>query len=192
MKLRGGVVRCRTAHAGRARWLGRWIMSIGRLAGGKEHNSAPSADFIHGVAVELIVRRLPRPFRFVIVGSTGLAVDIVLFTVLFSFGVHPLVAGLVALVVATFVTWRLNRRFTFDRSGRGQREEAMRYAAVTLAAQSTSYGVFALFVSTACADLPQVAIIIGAAAGAVVSYNGHRLFAFAPLTTRRNVALPSS
>ncbi len=167
-------------------------MSIGKLAGEKEGNFSSSADFIRCIDVNLIVRRLPRPFRFLIVGSTGLAADLVLFTVLFLLGIHPLTAGLVALGVATIVTWRLNRKFTFDRSGRGQREEAMRYAAVTLVAQSTSYGVFALLVLTACVGLPQVAIIIGAAAGAVVSYNGHRLFAFAPLERRGNVALPSS
>ena len=56
----------------------------------------------------------------------------------------------------------------------------MRYAAVTMVAQSTSYAIFAVLASTALAALPQGAIVIGAAAGALVSYNGHRLFAFAP------------
>jgi hypothetical protein len=40
--------------------------------------------------------------------------------------------------------------------------------------------VFATLVLTALAALPQAALIGGAAAGALVSYNGHRLFAFAP------------
>jgi hypothetical protein len=31
------------------------------------------------------------------------------------------------------------------------------------------------------ASLPQAAILVGAACGAMVSYNGHRLFAFAPV-----------
>jgi hypothetical protein len=30
--------------------------------------------------------------------------------------------------------------------------------------------------------LPQAAIVVGAACGAFVSYNGHRFFAFAPVT----------
>jgi putative flippase GtrA len=79
------------------------------------------------------------------------------------------------------LTWRLNRAFTFNRSGRAQREEALRYAAVTAAAQSTSYAVFAVLASTALIALPQAAIVLGAAIGALVSYNGHRLFAFAPI-----------
>src|ERR1700738_4175476 len=68
-----------------------------------------------------------------------------------------------------------------DRSARAQHEEALRYAAVTAVAQSASYGAFAVLVCTLCAALPQAAVVIGAAAGALVSYNGHRLFAFAPL-----------
>jgi putative flippase GtrA len=45
----------------------------------------------------------------------------------------------------------------------------------------TSYAVFAILVSTVLTALPQAAIVLGAAVGALVSYNGHRLFAFAPL-----------
>jgi hypothetical protein len=52
---------------------------------------------------------------------------------------------------------------------------------VTAAAQCTSYGVFAVLASTALTALPQAAIVLGAAVGALISYNGHRLFAFAPL-----------
>ena len=111
----------------------------------------------------------------------GLAADILLFTLLLMQGVHPLLAGLLALVAATVLTWRLNRAFTFGRSGRRQHDEALRYATVTALAQGTSYVVFALLVSTAFAPLPQAAIVVGAAAGALISYNGHRLFAFAPL-----------
>jgi putative flippase GtrA len=86
-----------------------------------------------------------------------------------------------ALIAATVLTWRLNRIFTFERSGRRQREEAFRYGVVTAVAQSTSYAAFAFFVSTVLAALPQAAVVLGAAAGALISYNGHRLFAFAPV-----------
>jgi putative flippase GtrA len=56
----------------------------------------------------------------------------------------------------------------------------MRYALVTTVAQGTSYAVFAVLVLTVLAWLPQAAIVAGAAVGALISYNGHRLFAFAP------------
>jgi len=124
--------------------------------------------------------RLPRPVRFAAVGGLGLLTDLAAFTVVAGFGHHPLAARLASLGIATLVTWRLNRLLTFARSNRAQTDEAMRYLAVTAVAQGTSYAVFATLVLTALAALPQAALIGGAATGALVSYNGHRLFAFAP------------
>jgi len=127
-----------------------------------------------------LLGRVPRPLRFLFVGSLGLSVDLGVFALLTSYGLHPLVARAGSLAVATIVTWRLNRVFTFDRSGRHQGAEAMRYAVVVVAAQATSYVVFAALVLSVAMRLPQAAVIIGAAVGAFISYNGHRLFAFAP------------
>jgi putative flippase GtrA len=114
------------------------------------------------------------------VGGLGLIADIGSFTVILAFGIPPLLARLLSISIATLVTWRLNRTVTFDCSGRRQDREAIRYAIVTAVAQGTSYAVFASLALTILAALPQLAIIAGAAAGALVSYNGHRLFAFAP------------
>jgi putative flippase GtrA len=140
----------------------------------------------------MVTARLPRPFRFLLVGGIGLGFDIALFTALILGGVNTLIAGFLALVAATVLTWRLNRAFTFDRSGRSQREEAMRYAAVTAVAQGTSYAVFAGLALTVLAQLPQAAIIVGAAVGALISYNGHRLFAFAPRKAAQSSSISSS
>jgi putative flippase GtrA len=143
------------------------------------------AEFVTGAhkapALALaLAKRLPRPLRFVFVGGLGLLTDLSVFTVIAAFGHHPLAVRLVSLGVATLVTWRLNRWLTFERSHRPQSDEAMRYIAVTAVAQGTSYGVFAALVLTVMAALPQAALMCGAAIGALVSYNGHRLFAFAP------------
>jgi putative flippase GtrA len=127
---------------------------------------------------------LPRPFRFLAVGGIGLTTDLCVFTILIGFLPQPLLMRLFSLAAATFVTWRLNRALTFDRSGRDQHDEALRYASVTIIAQGTSYAVFAALVLTALAAMPQAALLIGAAAGAVIAYNGHRLFAFAPRGAR--------
>ncbi len=135
---------------------------------------------------DLLVRA-PRPLRFLGVGGLGLLTDLAVFTLVDALGPHPLAARIVSLAVATFVTWRLNRALTFDKSGRRQRDEAIRYALVTLAAQGTSYAIFAALVLTSLHWLPQAALLTGAAIGAVVSYNGHRLFAFSP---RSSVSAP--
>jgi len=133
-------------------------------------------------------RRLPRPIRFLGIGAIGLATDLAVFTLITAFTSHALLARLGSLAVATMVTWRLNRALTFDPSGRRQHDEAVRYAVVTMIAQGTSYAIFAALVLTVLQSLPQVAILAGAAIGAVLSYNGHRLLSFAP----RTIYSPSS
>ena len=144
-------------------------MSVGTIERAADHDP-----------LRALAERLPRPLRFLGVGAVGLATDFCLFVILIGYQPRPLLMRLVSLAAATLVTWRLNRALTFDRSGRKQHDEAMRYAMVTALAQGTSYAVFAALVLSVLGALPQVALVIGAAAGAVVSYNGHRLFAFAP------------
>jgi len=127
-----------------------------------------------------LIARLPRPLRFIGVGGFCLLVDLTAFTILLRFDMNPLLARFIVLCGATVLAWRLNRAFTFDRTGRHQAHEAMRYGIVTATAQGTSYTVFAALVLTVLGHLPQAALLAGAAVGAIVSYNGHRLFAFAP------------
>jgi putative flippase GtrA len=127
-----------------------------------------------------LVAFLPRPLRFLGVGGIGLITDLAIFTAIIAHYPHPLQARLVSLALATVVTWRLNRALTFERSGRRTADEAMRYATVAASAQAVSYGVFAALVVTVLAALPQLAVIVGAACGALVSYTGQALFAFRP------------
>jgi len=126
-----------------------------------------------------LAERLPRPLRFLAVGGLGLVTDLGVFSLVFALGPHPLLARVVSLAAATIVTWRLNRALTFDRSGRRQAEEAMRYALVTLVAQGISYAIFAALVLSVLGAMPQLALLAGAACAAFISYNGHRLYAFA-------------
>jgi len=123
---------------------------------------------------------LPRALRFVAVGVIGLITDLSIFTAVTLHWPHPLLARIVSLAAATVVTWRLNRALTFDPSHRLQGDEALRYAAVSATAQGASYAVFAALVLTMAARLPQAAVLVGAVVGAVIAYNGHRLFAFRP------------
>jgi putative flippase GtrA len=145
-------------------------MTVGRIACG-----AAEPD-----TLRLLAERLPRPIRFLGVGGLGLLTDIGVFTLILMHWPHPLLARVLSIAAATVVTWRLNRALTFERGGRRQTHEALRYAAVTATAQSISYAVFAVLTFKHFAGLPQVALLIGAAAGTLISYNGHRLFAFAP------------
>jgi len=123
---------------------------------------------------------LPRPLRFLGVGGLGLITDLAVFTLIIAQAPHPLLARLLSLAIATLVTWRLNRALTFDRSGRRSADEALRYAAVAASAQAVSYAVFAALIVSVLNAMPQLAVIIGAASGALVSYSGQALFAFRP------------
>ena len=150
-----------------------------------ENASGPKPD-----PLRRLVERIPRPLRFLTVGGFGLATDLGTFTIIFAMGAHPLLARVASLAAATLVTWRLNRALTFDRSGRRESNEAMRYALVTLVAQGTSYAIFAALLLTRLGTVPQVALLIGAAMSAFISYNGHRLFAFKPKHTGAQVHTP--
>jgi putative flippase GtrA len=138
----------------------------------------------HPDALATSLACLPRPARFLLVGSCGLLTDIGFFSVLFAFGLNPLIARAFSLALATLVTWRLNRHVTFDRSGRHPADEAVRYALVAAGAQGIGYLIFAGLALTVFARVPQIAIVIGAAAVTVISYNGQRLIAFMPRAHR--------
>ncbi len=155
--------------------MGRSNVEFGAAAGEMPGHAGSGHD-----PVRRLVAVLPRPLRFLGVGGLGLITDLAVFTLIIAHSPHPLLARLVSLAIATLVTWRLNRALTFDRSGRRTADEAMRYAAVAASAQAMSYAVFAALVVTALAAMPQLAVIVGAACGALVSYSGQALFAFRP------------
>ena len=139
-----------------------------------------------GLPVPVAVRRLLQSpvltnlVKFLSVGVVGLAVDLGLFSLLEWLGVNFMIARAVSLPIATLVTWTLNRRHTFEATGRKAHQEAMRYVLVTAVAQSVNYGVMAL----AALVLPHLPHVIAAFVGSVVatlfSYTGQRFFTFAP------------
>jgi putative flippase GtrA len=139
----------------------------------------------YGGLIGHLLNRVPRPLRFLGVGAFGLFTDLCVFSLLLYGGITPLPGRALSLVLATTVTWRLNRLVTFDPSGRDQHDAALPYTAVTAAAQGTSYVVFSVLVLTVLGWLPQAALIVGAAVGALVSYHGHRLVSFAPRALAR-------
>ncbi len=114
------------------------------------------------------------------VGMTGLAVNLALLVVLEKARLPFAGAYGVSLVIATLVTWFLNRRVTFSASGRRAHHEALRYFVVAFVAQGVNY-LIALGIAALAPHLPHV---IDALAGAVIatlfSYSGQRFFTFAP------------
>ena len=119
--------------------------------------------------------------RFLTVGLIGLTVD----SVLFSFLLHVVhldkeIARAISMPIATSVTWVLNRRLTFQATGRRKREEVGRYAIVTVCAQGISFGIFLLVCALLPKQPPLYALFAGAGIAAFFSYAGQRFFTFAP------------
>src|SRR5882762_5759799 len=103
MEIPGGVARAGCASGDRDRR----GMTVGKFALRPDQSALSIGS---GVRRRLgaLVQKHRRPLCFLAVGGLGLATDIVLFTIAAMQGVHPLVAGFLALVAATVLTWRLN------------------------------------------------------------------------------------
>ena len=146
-------------------------------------NDLDSASSFHRPLSELkrgsaVVRSWHNAAPFVFVGLIGLGTDVTLLRTGEVLGFSLPVARAISLVLATSVTYILNRRCTFRASGLPLRSEATRYLAVTLVAGSVNYLVCLALIATDPA-LPHVfAAACGALPAAIFSYNGQRLVTF--------------
>ena len=143
--------------------------------------------------------------KFLGVGLVGLVTHTSVFTLLYRINTDPVVnwlhgplgdgklfefakaqivqhswAWLIGLIVATSITWTLNRKLTFAKTGRKLHEEMFRYAVVTIVSQTVAFLVFHGLVELAKLIPAPVDVVIGAAAATVISYAGQRFFTFAP------------
>ena len=116
---------------------------------------------------------------FIAVGLVGLAVHTATFTTVASIEADRSLAWFAGLILATLVTWTLNRKLNFAASGRSRRAEIARYAFVTLVAQAVSFTVFHLACRAAPQIWPQAWLLTGAAVATFFSYTGQRYFTFA-------------
>ena len=132
-------------------------------------------DPLAGRIGRLVRRGLP---RFLFVGSVGLALDAGLFATLAASGAPEAIARAASLLLATGLTWFLNRRLTFAESGRTRPREAMRYGLVALGAQGLNWGVF-LGIRSAAPDVRPLAVLVACAGlAAIFSFTGHSVLTF--------------
>lgn len=129
---------------------------------------------------QAMIRELWRGMRFLAVGCAGLATDVAVFRLLDGAETERPVSRAISLAAATCVTWTINRRLTFARTGRKPTHELGRYTLVALVAQGLNYALF-LSLSAAAPNLsPSLLIVFCAGCAATLSYGGQRLFTFAP------------
>src|SRR3954452_3561745 len=122
--------------------------------------------------------------RFLLVGLVGLASDATTYSVCAAWDFGDAIARAVSLGLATCVTWRLNRAFTFGASRRSPAAEGTRYALVALGAQGANYLIF-LGLRAAAPQLPALlCILLSAACAATFSFLGQRFYTFGRASPR--------
>jgi putative flippase GtrA len=127
---------------------------------------------------------LRRIISFLSIGLVGLAVDALSYHIIFDLTGIAGFSRFSSLLIATPVTWSLNRWLTFAASGHSKQHEALRYGLVTGIAQSFNLGFFMFLrwlrpdIAPGLAD--QWLIVISAVTAAGLSFSGHFLFSFAP------------
>ena len=127
-----------------------------------------------------LIRRLS---IFLCVGSVGLLVDSATYRLLLLPTDSPAIARFNSLLVATAVTWILNRRFTFDRSGCEVGTEVLRYYLVAAVAQGVNFIVFLVLIAMFAGINHYVAILCSAVVATGFSFTGHSVVTFSPATS---------
>jgi putative flippase GtrA len=124
--------------------------------------------------------------RFAVVGAIGFVVDAGILTWLVSLlAWNVYAARAVSFGVAVFVTWLVNRSWTFARKGAAAVAHAgaeyARYLTVQVIGALANLGVFvaALAVWPRLVAYPVVPLAIGAVAGLLVNFVGARTWVFA-------------
>jgi putative flippase GtrA len=117
-------------------------------------------------------------FKFLCVGGTGYALNLVVFTILaVGLGVHHLVAATVAFIVAVTNNFWLNRHWTFKAGDGHAGFQAARFFAVSVVAFLFSLAVLELLVSGL--GLPKVlAQALSLAAATPLNFLGNKMWSF--------------
>jgi putative flippase GtrA len=123
------------------------------------------------------------PVRFILVGIIGFVVDAAVLHVLVTgTGARPMAGRVGSFVCASFVTWRLNRRYTFaGRSiGSGSISEWLRYLWASGVGAVVNYSVFAALVLTLpiVAGTPTLGVAAGSLVGMIVNFTLYKVLVF--------------
>ena len=133
--------------------------------------------------LRLLLSRIPWQFiRFGVVGTGGFLVNLGVFSLMTWIGLNPFAGQAVALPVAAFFTWLINRLWTFEsrHSGVAKLAEVVRYLLSTALGAGINYAVFALLVSAVPAfhAYPKLGVAAAAIAGLCFNFPMSKYFVF--------------
>ena len=124
--------------------------------------------------------KIARQFlRFGASGVAGLAADMGVLYLALALGAGYYLGRLLSFLFAVWVTWRLNRRFTFVATASAWREW-WRYLAVMLGGGAINYAayVLALHVLPEARWAPAIGVAVGSLAGMGFNFVSAKLFVF--------------
>lgn len=112
------------------------------------------------------------------VGGLTFLVDAGITTALIHYGWDAFSARLIAIAIAMFIAWRLNRAFTFGASDTSQTSEGGRYLLVALGAAAVNYAAYSALILLVPKIIPFIAVALATGVSMVVSYLGFSRFTF--------------
>jgi putative flippase GtrA len=123
---------------------------------------------------------LQQLLRFAFSGVLGCITDVTLLYLALQLGANFYSGRVLSFLAAVWLTWRLNRRYTFAASGSSPWQEWWRYLTVMLGGGAVNYAVSSALVYTLPAHfwLPALAVAVGSLAGMTVNFLAARYFVF--------------
>jgi len=116
---------------------------------------------------------------FLFSGSLAFLIDAAVLVFLTAvFGIHPILARIVALSFAHVAGWLSHRRFTFRLTTPPTFAEFLRYAGVQSTVALINYGIFVVIVVLRPQIQPLLALFVSSGVAMVFSYFGIRFAAF--------------
>lgn len=119
--------------------------------------------------------------RFAIAGVVGFAVDAGILYLMLALGAGYFVGRCVSFLAAVWVTWRINRHFTFSpRFGQSQWQEWWQYLLAMLAGGAVNYAAYsiAILLLPSTSLLPIYAVAVGSIAGMAINFFSAKLWIF--------------
>jgi putative flippase GtrA len=128
--------------------------------------------------------RIRQVLGFGIVGTIGFLVDGGVLTALSQwYGIDVFISRVPSFVIATVVTWLLNRTFVFQANNDGDlrtQREYSRYLLVQVGGGLLNFGIYSLLLKSFSVlhSIPVVPLAAGSAGGMLFNYSGTRRWVF--------------
>lgn len=118
--------------------------------------------------------------RFALAGVAGLAVDVAVLYLALGAGFGYYGGRVLSFLAAVFVTWRINRRFTFQPAAGGVWREWWRYLSAMAGGGAVNYLAYStvLLLMPPARWVPLAAVAAGSVAGMGINFVGARYFVF--------------